>query len=68
MERVREALAGRPDVTFETYPGADHAFDNPDFAIHHPEAATLAWERGCRSWPRSSCPSDPPATSPSAYS
>jgi len=45
VERVREALAGRPDVTFETYPGADHAFDNPDFAMHHPEAATLAWER-----------------------
>ncbi len=41
---VRTALTG-PNVTFETYPGADHAFDNPDFALHHPEASALAWGR-----------------------
>jgi carboxymethylenebutenolidase len=45
VERVRSALDTRLDVVFETYPGADHAFDNPDFSMHHPEAAALAWER-----------------------
>jgi carboxymethylenebutenolidase len=32
-------------VRFETYEGADHAFDNPDFALHHPQASALAWQR-----------------------
>jgi carboxymethylenebutenolidase len=45
VERVTEVLAGQPDVSVETYPGADHAFDNPDFSMHHPEASALAWER-----------------------
>jgi carboxymethylenebutenolidase len=45
VELVRKALTGSPDVTFETYEGADHAFDNPDFPMHHPEASALAWER-----------------------
>ena len=44
MASVRDVLAG-PGVTFETYEGADHAFDNPDFHLHHPEASALAWER-----------------------
>ena len=36
----------RRNVTFETYEGgADHAFDHPDFPMHHPEASKLAWER-----------------------
>ena len=42
--QVRDAVAG-DDVEFETYEGADHAFDNPDFHYHHPEASALAWER-----------------------
>jgi carboxymethylenebutenolidase len=46
VERVRAAVtAGTNPVEFETYPGADHAFDNPDFVFHHPEASALAWER-----------------------
>jgi carboxymethylenebutenolidase len=46
VERVRAAVtSGRPAVEFETYPGADHAFDNPDFMYHHPEASALAWDR-----------------------
>lgn len=45
VERVREAVAVRPDVRFETYEGADHAFDNPHFPLHHPEASRLAWQR-----------------------
>jgi len=45
VERVRTALVGRPDVTFETYEGADHAFDNPDFPLHNAQASALAWER-----------------------
>ncbi len=45
VDRIRSVLTQRPDVTFETYPGADHAFDNPDFAMFHAEASALAWER-----------------------
>ncbi len=45
VERVRAALVGRPDVAFETYEGADHAFDNPDFPLHNTEASALAWKR-----------------------
>jgi len=45
VEQVRQAVTVRPDVTFETYEGADHAFDNPDFPLHHPQASALAWER-----------------------
>jgi carboxymethylenebutenolidase len=45
VERVRTALVGRPNVAFETYEGADHAFDNPDFPLHNAEASALAWER-----------------------
>jgi carboxymethylenebutenolidase len=32
-------------VWFETYDGANHAFDNADFVMHHPEASALAWQR-----------------------
>jgi len=28
---------------FETYEGANHAFDNPSPAFYHPEASTKAW-------------------------
>jgi carboxymethylenebutenolidase len=45
VELVRKALTARPDVTFETYEGADHAFDNPDFPMYHAQASALAWER-----------------------
>jgi carboxymethylenebutenolidase len=45
VEQIRTALVGRPDVAFETYEGADHAFDNPDFPLHHAQASALAWQR-----------------------
>ena len=45
VEQIQKALTARPDVRFETYEGADHAFDNPDFPMHHAQASALAWER-----------------------
>jgi len=45
VELIEKAVTGRPDVRFETYEGADHAFDNPDFPMHHAQASALAWER-----------------------
>jgi carboxymethylenebutenolidase len=45
VARIRESVAGREGVEFETYEGANHAFDNSDFVLHHPEASALAWER-----------------------
>ncbi len=46
VERIRDAVTadGRP-AEFQVYEGANHAFDNDDFAFHHPEASALAWER-----------------------
>ena len=46
VERTRAAVTadGRP-VEFEVYEGANHAFDNDDFFLHHPEASALAWQR-----------------------
>jgi carboxymethylenebutenolidase len=43
--RIRAAVADRDGVRFETYDGANHAFDNWNFVLHHPEASALAWER-----------------------
>ena len=43
VERVRSTLES-PQVTFLTYEGADHAFDNDDFHLHHPEATREAWQ------------------------
>ena len=34
---------GRP-ARVELYDGANHAFDNDDFFLHHPEASARAWE------------------------
>lgn len=45
VERLQATLGQQANVTFETYDGADHAFDNPDFALHHEVASVLAWER-----------------------
>ncbi|MEJ7831744.1 MAG: dienelactone hydrolase family protein [Nocardioides sp.] len=43
---VRDALTSTPaGARFETYEGANHAFDNDDFFYHHPRASALAWER-----------------------
>jgi len=46
VERIRVAVtAGDATVEFETYEGANHAFDNSDFVLHHPDASALAWQR-----------------------
>lgn len=45
VAHVEQSVAGRPGVVFETYPGADHAFDNPDFPLHDADASALAWRR-----------------------
>jgi carboxymethylenebutenolidase len=43
---VREAVtAGAAPVAFETYEGANHAFDNDDFFFYNADASALAWQR-----------------------
>ena len=42
---MEQSLSAGGDVRFETYPGADHAFDNSDFPLHDPDASALAWSR-----------------------
>jgi carboxymethylenebutenolidase len=43
---IRAAVtSGGTPVEFETYEGANHAFDNDVFVLHHPEASKLAWQR-----------------------
>jgi carboxymethylenebutenolidase len=46
VERIRTAVTAqeRP-AEFCVYAGADHAFDNNDLPLHHPEASALAWQR-----------------------
>lgn len=45
VERIRAAVTSQGNAEFETYEGANHAFDNDDFYYHHPEASALAWTR-----------------------
>jgi carboxymethylenebutenolidase len=45
VAKIEAAVAAAPNTRFETYPGANHAFDNPDFFLHDPEASRLAWQR-----------------------
>ncbi|MBT5456685.1 MAG: dienelactone hydrolase family protein, partial [Rhodospirillaceae bacterium] len=43
IERIR---AANPEVEIHIYPGAGHAFFNPEqVGNHHPEAAAEAWRR-----------------------
>lgn len=42
IESVRQAVVAN-GARFETYEGANHAFDNPMPAFHHPEASAAAW-------------------------
>jgi carboxymethylenebutenolidase len=47
--RIREAVAaGGAEVEFETYEGANHAFDNDDFFLFDADASEVAWERTLR--------------------
>ena len=49
VEQVRVAVtASGGRVEFETYEGANHAFDNDDLPLHHPDASALAWQRTLR--------------------
>lgn len=44
VQTISQALTadGRP-TRVEMYEGANHAFDNDDFHLHHPEASRRAW-------------------------
>lgn len=42
--QIHQALA-RPGVEWHTYPGANHAFDNPNPMFHDEAASQLAWQR-----------------------
>ncbi|MFZ0218442.1 MAG: dienelactone hydrolase family protein, partial [Candidatus Dormiibacterota bacterium] len=43
-DRMRDATAGAEGVQVIVHEGANHAFDNDRFSMHHPEAAAAAWE------------------------
>ena len=43
VRRIEASVTQQPDTVFETYPGADHAFDNDDMPWHDAAAASLAW-------------------------
>jgi carboxymethylenebutenolidase len=45
VEQIQALLEPLPNVTWFGYETADHAFDNPDFFLHDPEASRVAWER-----------------------
>ena len=45
VEQIQALLEPLPHVTWFGYETADHAFDNPDFFLHDPEASRVAWER-----------------------
>ncbi len=47
QDRIRAAVTAA-GAQFATYPGANHAFDNPSPMFHHPEASAAAWERTAR--------------------
>ena len=45
VQQIKEAVATRPNVLFETYAGANHAFDNNTMpSLFHAEASGAAWE------------------------
>ena len=44
VRAIETAVTASNDaVTFKTYAGADHAFDNPSPMFHHAEASAAAW-------------------------
>lgn len=45
VRRIEESVTRQPATTVHTYPGADHAFDNPDMPWFHEDASQQAWER-----------------------
>lgn len=45
VTKLGQTLGAKPNVEFETYDGAGHAFDNPHAPWHDADAAALAWDR-----------------------
>lgn len=45
VRRIEASVTRQPDTVVETYPGADHAFDNDDMPWHDAGASALAWAR-----------------------
>ena len=45
VRRIEASVTQQPDTVVETYPGADHAFDNDDMPWHDAGASALAWAR-----------------------
>ena len=45
VRRIETSVTQQPATVFETYSGADHAFDNPDMPWHDPTSSTIAWAR-----------------------
>ena len=45
IETIRKIEATYPEAEFHVYPGAGHAFYNPEQANHHADAASFAHER-----------------------
>jgi carboxymethylenebutenolidase len=43
VRAIEESLTQQPATVFETYEGADHAFDNDDMPWHDAAASALAW-------------------------
>ncbi|MGO4359371.1 dienelactone hydrolase family protein [Terrabacter sp. RAF57] len=43
VRRIEASLTEQPATVFETYAGADHAFDNDDMPWHDPASSALAW-------------------------
>jgi carboxymethylenebutenolidase len=65
VERIEAALSAVPGVTFLTYEGADHAFDNPDFHLYDETTARLAWQR-TTAWLAEHLPAAPRQPTPAA--
>ena len=45
VREIETSVTAQPDVTFELYAGAGHAFDNPAPMFHHAEASAAAWAK-----------------------
>lgn len=43
IRQIEAAVTARPGAQFHVYEGADHAFDNSDLRLHHPQASAQAW-------------------------
>ena len=45
VDELRVTLMSNPNVEFDTYHGAGHAFDNPHAPWYDADAAARAWDR-----------------------